>query len=197
MSQMPWQTKKDPYIDTRELYLAGVLQTCSDTRRAANDDPLLYLLPILHIHCDAMAGDLGHHYEVLHCHMQDRNTLTSNHEALETSWRELRSLLHLGPKPFHAFKNFDRRRNGKRSCRNNDYAALLQKFNSLMSESRSLEQLARDYMQLSVGILSLAESRASIKQSKIALEESKRTKLGRSYCIQEVFRYVRLTRFSG
>ncbi|KAK5329417.1 hypothetical protein LTR70_000566 [Exophiala xenobiotica] len=81
------------------------------------------------------------------------------------------------PKPLHAFRDFDRRRNGKRSCRNKGYLRLWEKSNHLMSEARSLEQLARGYMQLSVGILSLAESRASIKQSKIALEESKRTKL--------------------
>jgi len=178
MSEMPWNSKGDPYIDLSQLYLAGMLHADNEFRRAANDDPLLYLLPILRIHCDAIAGDLGHHHEVLHVHMKHGNALTNNHEALETSWRELRSLLRVAPKPLHVFKNFDRCRNGKRSCRNRKYLELLNHFNQLMSEGRSLEQLARDYLQLSVGILSLAESRASIKESKIALEESKRTKLG-------------------
>ena len=178
MSEMPWHTTTDPYLDPSKLYIAGILRACDETRRAANKDPLLHLLPILKIQCDTIAGDLGHHHEVLHCHMKDRNTLTSNNEALEISWRELRSLLRFGPKPFHVFRSFDSRKNGKRSCRNKEYLALLQNFGRLMNEAQSLEQLARDYMQMSVGILSLAESRASIKQSKIALEETKRTKLG-------------------
>lgn len=178
MSEMPWHTPMDPYIDTSRLYLAGILRASDETRRAANKDPLLHLLPILQIQCDTIAGDLGYHHEILHRHIKDRDTLTSNHEALEVSWRELRSLLRLGPKPFHVYKDFDRHKNGKRSCRDKGYRTLLEDFSRLMSEAHNLEQLARDYVQLSVGILSLAESRASIKQSKIALEESKRTKLG-------------------
>lgn len=177
MSKMPWHEKGDMTIDGSRLYLAGVLHGCDEFRKAANQDPLQYLLPILRIHCDAVAGDLGHHHEVLHIHMKHGNTLTNNHEALEMSWRQLRSMLLAAPKPFHVFKDFDRYRNGKRSCRSREYLKLLDCFNQLMSEARSLEQLARDYLQLSVGALSLAESRASIKQSKIALEESKRTKL--------------------
>jgi len=178
MSEMPWHKKADTFIFTNPLYLAGTLRTHADNRKAANRDPLLHLLPILQIQCDTIAGELGYHHEILHRYTAELNTLTSDHEALEVSWRDLRSLLRSGPKPFHVFKSTDQRWNGKRSCRNKEYLRLQEHLGQLMSEAQSLEQLARDYLQLTVGILSLAESRASIKQSKIALEESKRTKLG-------------------
>ena len=165
-------------IDFSQVFISAIRNFDCSIRVLGNEDPLVFLLPVLRIHTSILCGDLANEDKYLRIGLRKVKEMPLT-QVVGTVWENLRMLRHDAAQPFKCFYQYDVDRNNSRTQGQEDYLRLVSMFDRVLVQLERTEQLARDYLQAHVARLSLEESRASIKQSKIALEESKRTKLSK------------------
>ncbi|KAI0973497.1 hypothetical protein F4678DRAFT_28556 [Xylaria arbuscula] len=170
----------DPRVDIRhdlvkfrEEYLQALLTRNENFFVESHENPLLLLLPVLHIHAKYLYKDLIRQNENLHRGI----ALREESEVIEEAWYSLRITRHYGMRPLDCIRQYDNDYNSGKVQHSEEYKALAKRFRCIEEQICRTEALARDCLQHHVAMLGLKESRASIKQANIALEESRRTKL--------------------
>ena len=159
------------------LYHAMLCQWDPSKLVTANENPLLFLLPVAHLQIAQFQSLLGPVVESIHGWRTGVRTVRAPHESPYQLWRCLRGSSEILKMAFENLKRYATVVGGESSLQVNGMKDVYNAYQQVLDIACALEQHVKEDLQLQVGQLSLVESRKSILQSELAIAESKRVKL--------------------
>ena len=165
------------YSDRATVFGMALLSWPPRLRIQANDDPLMFFLPVLDIQLTIWGEELFRRDRFLEACLIDE--FQTEFPDLVEAWNCLRMIIYNSEQPVDCFLRYDSDHNGGRTQKMEQWSSCLARFERLIHQAQRLEVLMRDQIQARTASMMLDESRASIQQSKMALQEGRRTKLGK------------------
>ena len=159
------------------LYQTMVSQWDRDRLMTANNNPLVFLSPIVHLQIAHFQCLLGPIAKDIHRWRTSVKDWKAPDVRPYDSWRRLRGSIEILKRAFNNFRQYATRLGGEASLEDEDLKKLHNAYQRALGIASDFEKHLKEDIEMQVGQLGLIESMRSIEQLNITIAESKRVKL--------------------